>query len=46
MQERITTFVERAMTTVSNIDIESTSIRGNSVIKLYFQLCATFNQTC
>jgi hypothetical protein len=33
-------------TTVSNIDIESTSIRGNSVIKLYFQLCATFNQTC
>src|SRR6266850_227866 len=39
MQERITTVVERAMTTtVSNIEhLESESVRGNSVIKLYFQ---------
>src|SRR5438132_4750775 len=39
MQDRITTVVERAMTTtVSNIEhLESQSVRGNSVIKLYFQ---------
>ena len=39
MQERITTVVERAMTTtVSNIEhMESTSVRGLSVIKIYFQ---------
>src|ERR1700754_2826820 len=39
VQDRITTVVERAMTTtVSNIEhMESQSIRGNSVIKLYFQ---------
>src|SRR6201999_3797449 len=39
VQDRITTVVERAMTTtVSNIEhIESSSLRGNSVIKLYFQ---------
>src|SRR6267143_2350660 len=39
MQERVTTVVERAMTTtVSNIEhLESESVRGNSVIKLYFQ---------
>src|SRR6266404_4634438 len=39
MQDRITTVVERAMTTtVSNIEhLESESVRGNSVIKLYFQ---------
>jgi CzcA family heavy metal efflux pump len=39
MQERITTVVERAMTTtVSDIEhIESQSLRGTSVIKLYFQ---------
>src|SRR5690349_606784 len=39
MQDRITTVVERAMTTtVSNIEhIESQSLRGASVIKLYFQ---------
>ncbi|HWW83875.1 MAG TPA: efflux RND transporter permease subunit, partial [Vicinamibacterales bacterium] len=45
MQERITTVVERAMTTtVSNIDhLESESVRGNSVIKLYFQPGADIN---
>src|SRR6267154_315939 len=39
MQDRITTVVERAMTTtVSDIEhIESQSVRGTSVIKLYFQ---------
>src|ERR1700730_1319479 len=39
IQDRITTIVERAMTTtVSNIEhLESQSVRGNSVIKLYFQ---------
>src|SRR5882724_3646889 len=39
MQDRVTTVVERAMTTtVSNIEhLESESVRGNSVIKLYFQ---------
>jgi multidrug efflux pump subunit AcrB len=45
MQERITTVVERAMTTtVSNIEhLESQSVRGNSVIKLYFQPNADVN---
>src|SRR6202166_3363333 len=45
MQDRITTVVERAMTTtVSNIEhIESHSVRGNSVIKLYFQPDADVN---
>src|SRR5258706_3428156 len=45
MQERITTVVERAMTTtVSNIEhLESESVRGNSVIKLYFQPGADVN---
>ncbi|HEV2984488.1 MAG TPA: efflux RND transporter permease subunit [Vicinamibacterales bacterium] len=45
MQERITTVVERAMTTtVSNIEhLESESVRGNSVIKLYFQPDADVN---
>src|SRR5882672_3121236 len=45
MQERITTVVERAMTTtVSNIEhLESESVRGNSVIKLYFQPSADVN---
>ena len=39
MQDRITTIVERALTTtVSNIEhMESQSVRGNSVIKMYFQ---------
>src|SRR5712691_2219285 len=39
MQDRITTIVERAMTTtVANIEhIESQSLRGTSVIKIYFQ---------
>jgi multidrug efflux pump subunit AcrB len=39
MQDRITTIVERALTTtVNNIEhIESQSVRGNSVIKMYFQ---------
>src|SRR5256714_631930 len=39
MQDRITTVVERAMTTtVANIEhIESQSLRGTSVIKIYFQ---------
>src|SRR5712675_1206666 len=45
MQERITTVVERAMTTtVSNIEhLESTSVRNNSVIKLFFQPGADVN---
>src|SRR3954470_7929690 len=45
MQDRITTVVERAMTTtVSNIEhIESTSLRGVSTIKLYFQPNADVN---
>jgi multidrug efflux pump subunit AcrB len=39
MQDRITTVVERAMTTtVSNIEhLESESVRGTSVIKTFFQ---------
>src|SRR5438067_6850933 len=39
MQDRITTVVERALTTtVSNIEhLESQSLRGTSVIKIYFQ---------
>src|ERR1700732_2205855 len=42
MQDRITTVVERAMTTtVSGIEhLESESVRGNTVIKLYFQPAA------
>src|SRR3977135_2192371 len=45
MQDRVTTVVERAMTTtVSNIEhLESESVRGNSVIKLYFQPGADIN---
>ena len=45
MQDRITTVVERAMTTtVSNIEhIESVSLRGVSTIKLYFQPSADVN---
>src|ERR1700681_2783346 len=45
IQDRITTVVERAMTTtVSNIEhLESQSVRGNSVIKLYFQPSADVN---
>jgi multidrug efflux pump subunit AcrB len=45
MQDRITTVVERAMTTtVSNIEhLESTSVRGSSLIKLYFQPGADVN---
>src|SRR3954471_5765921 len=45
MQDRITTVVERAMTTtVSDIEhIESQSLRGTSVIKLYFQPGADVN---
>src|SRR3954467_496135 len=45
MQDRITTVVERAMTTtVSNIEhIESQSLRGVAVIKLYFQPDADVN---
>jgi multidrug efflux pump subunit AcrB len=45
MQDRITTIVERAMTTtVSNIEhIESQSYRGVSAIKLYFQPNADVN---
>src|SRR5438445_2315742 len=45
MQDRITAVVERAMTTtVSNIEhLESESVRGNSVIKLYFQPGADVN---
>ncbi len=45
MQDRITTVVERAMTTtVGNIEhIESQSLRGITVIKLYFQPGADVN---
>src|SRR6266481_76025 len=45
IQDRITTVVERAMTTtVSNIEhLESQSVRGNSVIKIYFQPNADVN---
>ena len=45
MQGRITTVVERAMTTtVGSIEhLESTSVRGNSVIKLFFQPGADVN---
>jgi multidrug efflux pump subunit AcrB len=45
MQDRITTVVERAMTTtVSGIEhLESESVRGNTVIKLYFQPGADVN---
>ena len=45
MQDRITTIVERAMTTtVNNIEhIESQSVRGTSVIKIYFQPGADVN---
>ena len=45
MQNRITTIVERAITTtVSNIEhIESQSLRGTSVIKIYFQPGADAN---
>ncbi|MDB5321543.1 MAG: AcrB/AcrD/AcrF family multidrug efflux protein [Phycisphaerales bacterium] len=45
MQDRITTVVERAMTTtVSDIEhVESQSLRGTSVIKLYFQPGADVN---
>jgi multidrug efflux pump subunit AcrB len=45
MQERITTIVERALTTtVSNIEhIESQSVRGTSVIKMFFQPGADIN---
>ena len=48
MQDRITTIVERALTTtVSNIEhLESQSVRGNSVIKLYFQPSADVNAAC
>ena len=45
MQDRITTIVERALTTtVSNIEhMESQSVRGTSVIKMYFQPGADIN---
>jgi CzcA family heavy metal efflux pump len=45
MQDRITTIVERAMTTtVNNIEhIESQSVRGTSVIKIYLQPGADVN---
>ena len=45
MQDRITTVVERALTTtVSNIEhMESLSVRGTSVIKIYFQPGADIN---
>jgi multidrug efflux pump subunit AcrB len=45
MQDRITTIVERALTTtVSNIEhMESQSVRGTSVIKLFFQPGADVN---
>src|SRR3954471_7772070 len=45
MQDRITTVVERAMTTtVGDIEhIESQSLRGTSVIKIYFQPGADVN---
>src|SRR5579859_8026240 len=45
MQDRITTVVERALTTtVINIEhLESQSVRGTSVIKIYFQPGANVN---
>jgi len=45
MQDRITTIVERALTTtVNNIEhMESQSLRGTSVIKIYFQPGADVN---
>ncbi len=45
MQDRITTVVERALTTtVNNIEhMESQSLRGTSVIKIYFQPSANVN---
>jgi multidrug efflux pump subunit AcrB len=45
MQDRITTIVERALTTtVSNIEhLESQSVRGTSVIKMFFQPGADIN---
>jgi multidrug efflux pump subunit AcrB len=45
MQDRITTIVERALTTtVNNIEhLESQSVRGTSVIKLFFQPGADIN---
>jgi CzcA family heavy metal efflux pump len=45
MQDRVTTVVERALTsTVNNIEhIESQSVRGTSVIKIYFQPGADVN---
>ncbi|HEY2588033.1 MAG TPA: efflux RND transporter permease subunit, partial [Tepidisphaeraceae bacterium] len=45
MQDRITTVVERALTTtVNNIGhMESQSVRGTSVIKIYFQPGANVN---
>jgi multidrug efflux pump subunit AcrB len=45
MQDRITTIVERALTTtVSNIEhMESRSVRGTSVIKLFFHPGADIN---
>src|SRR5712691_12510483 len=45
MQDRIATIVERALTTtVSNIEhLESQSVRGTSVIKLFFQPGADIN---
>src|SRR5204863_3212039 len=45
MQDRVTTVVERALTTtVNNIEhIESQSVRGVSVIKIYFQPGADVN---
>jgi multidrug efflux pump subunit AcrB len=45
MQDRITTIVERALTTtVSNIEhMESQSVRGTSVIKMFFQPGADVN---
>ena len=45
MQDRIATIVERALTTtVSNIEhMESQSVRGNSVIKMFFQPGADIN---
>jgi len=45
MQDRITTIVERSLTTtVSNIEhLESESVRGTSVIKMFFQPGADIN---
>ncbi len=45
MQDRVTTVVERALTsTVNNIEhMESQSVRGTSVIKIYFQPGADVN---